>query len=109
MAGESDFCRFSRNEAPNLPKANFGWSKKLFQNSDKAWFLARRLRSTHFLVTLYIHKVLLKNKGNFWFTLASHMMRTSGYMAGESDFCRFLRNEAPNQSKRNFGWSKELF
>ena len=49
MAGESDFCRFSRNEAPNQPKANFGWSKKLFENSDKAWFLARRLRSTHFL------------------------------------------------------------
>ena len=49
MAGESDFCRFSRNEAPNQPKANFGWSKKLFENSDEAWFLARRLRSTHFL------------------------------------------------------------
>ena len=51
MAGESDFCRFSRNEAPNQPKANFGWSKKLFENSHEAWFLARRLRSTHFLVS----------------------------------------------------------
>ena len=50
-----------------------------------------------------------KTQGNFWYNLEGHTTRTSDYMAGESDFCRFLRNEAPNQPKPNFGWSKELF
>ena len=47
----SDYLKLVLNnpDAPNQPKGNFGWSKKRFENSDEASFLARRLRSTHFL------------------------------------------------------------
>ena len=54
IAGESDFRRFLRNEAPNQPESNFGWSKKRFENSDEASFLARRICSEHFTSTLCI-------------------------------------------------------
>ena len=39
--------------------------------------------------------MLLEIQGNFGYNLESHTTRTSDYMAGDSDFCRFLRNEAP--------------
>ena len=33
-------------------------------------------------------------QANVWYILEHHMIRRSGYMAGESDFGRFLQNEA---------------
>ena len=53
--------------------------------------------------------MLLETQENFWYNLEGRTTRRSDYMAGESDFCRFLRNEAPNQPESNFGLSKKLF
>ncbi len=33
-------------------------------------------------------------QANFWYNLEHHTIPRSGYMAGESDFGRFLQNEA---------------
>ena len=38
--------------------------------------------------------MLLETQGNFWYNLEDRTTHTRDYMAGESDFCRFL-NEAP--------------
>ena len=68
-----------------------------------------RLRSTHFRAKLYMVKILVETQENFWYHLEDRTTFTSDYMAGESDFFRFLRNEAPNQPESNFGLSKKLF
>ena len=39
--------------------------------------------------------MLLETQGKFWYIFEDRTTRTSDYMTGESDFCRFLRNEAP--------------
>ena len=53
--------------------------------------------------------MLLETQGNFWYNLEGRTTRTSDYMAGESDFCRFLRNEAPKWHENLPTFAIQLF
>ena len=99
MAGESNFCTFLQNEAPKHWKLNIECSKKLFLKTYWSSILVRRNFSTHFSHSLSIRKILHKVQGNFWYNLEHHTTHRNDSVAGESNFCRFLENEAPKQSK----------
>ena len=62
-------------------------------------FLALSVRSTYFLDTLYIQKIILRVSENFWYKLEQRTTHTDGYFAAESHFYQFLKNDTP---KRNF-------
>ena len=53
--------------------------------------------------------MLLETQGDSWYNLEGRTTSRSDNMAGESDFCRFLTNEALNQPESNFVLSKKLF
>ena len=89
------FVHFDKMKLRNSQNPILAVQKKLFKNLDCTPFLDRRLCSKYFLVNSYIKKMLIETRPNFWYKPECHTMRTSDYMAGESEFCRFLKNEAP--------------
>ena len=101
MAEESNFCRFLHNGAPKHWKLNIECSKKLFLKTYWSSILVRRNFSTHFPRSLSIRKIPRKVQGNFWYDLEHHTTHRNDSVAGESNFCRFLQNEAPKQPKSN--------
>ena len=91
----------SQNGAPKHWKLNIECSKKLFLKTYWSSILARRNFSTHFSHSLSIRKILHKVQGNFWYILEHHTTHRNDSVVGESTFCRFLENEAPEQPKSN--------
>ena len=51
----------------------------------------------------------MKTQPNFWYKPEYHTTRTSDYMAGESEFCRFLEMKLQNSQNPILAVQKKLF